>query len=85
MCAQVKDDQILLLIDAYDVLLFPSTHTIGRTFREHFSHPIVFSAERSMWPDVGLIPMYPDSTQRLLELGNPCDTLLATQAWTEVT
>lgn len=49
----------MVLIDAYDILLFPSFREIASRFLSHFHHPIVFSAERSLWPDQALAALYP--------------------------
>lgn len=47
---QIHEDDIVVLIDAYDVLLFPAARRIPRTIGV-FSTPIVFCAENGIYPE----------------------------------
>eukprot|EP00941_MAST-03F_sp_MAST-3F-sp1_P002206 g2206.t1 len=64
----VPDDTTVLVLDAFDVLLFPSGMGRGgiellRRYRA-FNKRIVFGAETGAWPDPGLAPMYPNQVGR---------------------
>jgi len=53
--AAVEDlpaDCPVLFTDAYDVLFTESGQAMRRKFEEHFSHPLIFSAECGCWPQV---------------------------------
>jgi len=51
---------VVMLVDAYDVLLSPSAAEVAVRFKSLFpDHPIVFAAERTLWPDAALEPAYP--------------------------
>ena len=55
-------DTVVAFVDGYDVLLSAAAKDLARRYTdpEHgFSHPIVFAAERSLWPDLGFRPLYP--------------------------
>ena len=57
---EVPDEALVVLIDAYDVLLGASAGSIGERFRAVYpKHGVVFAAERSLWPDAALEPAYP--------------------------
>jgi hypothetical protein len=56
---KVDPEQIVLAIDAYDVLLFPAAASSLLLERfVSFGRPIVFSAEARCWPDDGVKPMF---------------------------
>jgi len=54
------NDHIVLFTDSYDVVLLQNPQSILYKFRQ-FRSPIVFSAEKTCWPDQGLVLEYPYS------------------------
>lgn len=44
------DDDIVVLIDAYDVILFPAARRISQTLQT-FSTPVVFCSENGIYPE----------------------------------
>lgn len=61
--AALGPDDLVVLLDAYDVLLTPAAATIGDRFRAIEAgpggRPILFAAERSLWPDAAAESLYP--------------------------
>lgn len=53
-------DTIVMFTDSYDVVLLANPVDILRKFRD-FNTPIVFSAEKTCWPDPSLSDLYPES------------------------
>ena len=48
----VHDDDVVLLMDAYDVLVFPYIQHSARILAEESSAPILFCAERGVYPEI---------------------------------
>lgn len=59
---QLEDDDILVFIDGYDVVFTGAIEEALRRFNEEFSMDVVFSAEKSCWPDSGLANKYPNTS-----------------------
>ena len=59
---QLEDDDILVFIDGYDVVFTGAIEEALRRFNEEFSMDVVFSAEKSCWPDSGLANKYPTTS-----------------------
>lgn len=55
----VKSDDVVVLLDAYDVLLFPDARRIGSHLYEHSPAPIMFCAENGVYPEPASQYMYP--------------------------
>ncbi len=53
-------NHIVMFTDSYDVILLQNPQEIIRKFRE-FERTIVFSAEKTCWPDQSLVDEYPQS------------------------
>lgn len=64
------EDHIVMFTDSYDVVLCASPKEILQKFRS-FQSEIVFSTEKTCWPDESLIEKYPntDSDYRFLNSG----------------
>lgn len=60
----VSPMDLVLLVDAYDVLLSPAIKDLPRKF-EKFNRPIVLAAEHTLWPDSALEESYPSSPTEL--------------------
>jgi hypothetical protein len=56
--ATVFDDDVVVLLDAYDVLLFPAIGSIGARFKETAATPIVFCAENGVYPEAASALFY---------------------------
>ena len=58
---KLKPRDVVMLVDAYDVLLTPSAAHAARRFQKLFlpRAPIAFAAERTLWPDAALEAAYP--------------------------
>ena len=48
----IADDDVMVLIDAFDVAIFPSAANIGKTLSESPT-PIIFCAENGIYPEFG--------------------------------
>ena len=59
---ECRDDQIVMFVDAYDVILFDNIENIINKFLE-FNKPLVFSAEIYCWPDNDIAKYYPEETK----------------------
>ena len=59
---ECRDDQIVMFVDAYDVILFDNIENIINKFLE-FNKPLVFSAEIYCWPDNDIYKYYPEKTK----------------------
>lgn len=46
----ILDDDVIVFMDAYDVLLFPSVRNMARSFEDHPT-PIVFCSEHGLYPE----------------------------------
>lgn len=55
----VDDNDVVVLMDAYDVLLFPAARDFGETFQTVSPTPIVFCAESGIYPDFTVAGLYP--------------------------
>jgi len=68
---ELDDDDILVFVDGYDVVFTGAIESALEAFRNNFSEDVVFSAEKSCWPDSGLANSYPevDSEYRFLNSG----------------
>jgi GR25 family glycosyltransferase involved in LPS biosynthesis len=53
-------NHIVMFTDSYDVMLLQNPQVILSKFRD-FKRPIVFSAEKTCWPNASLIDEYPNS------------------------
>lgn len=51
---------MVCLVDAYDVLALPAAGELTERF-ERAGKPLLFAAERSLWPDEALQALYPDA------------------------
>ena len=47
----IHDNDLVVLIDAYDVLLLPHARQLGQRFQETAQHPIVFCVEHGIYPE----------------------------------
>jgi len=47
----IQDNDVIVMIDAYDVLLLPHARQIGRRFQQTAQHPIVFCTEHGIYPE----------------------------------
>lgn len=56
--SDINDDHVVVLIDAYDVLLFPSVRRIGKLLRRSRS-PIVACTEHGSHPEMSVSFLYP--------------------------
>lgn len=67
---KLADTDILLVIDAYDVIVLANEQEIKERFLM-FNSPIVFSTEKICWPDATLASQYPNtnSTYKYLNAG----------------
>lgn len=54
------EDTIVMFTDSYDVVLLANPVDILRKFRD-FGTPVVFSAEKTCWPDLTLSEKYPEA------------------------
>ncbi|GMH48302.1 hypothetical protein TL16_g00263 [Triparma laevis f. inornata] len=61
---KLDPEQIVLLADAYDVLLSPEIGKVVEIFEEKFDNKIIFGGELRCWPDASFEPLYPPSTSR---------------------
>jgi len=52
------DNDVVVLLDAYDVLLFPAVAQIGARFKETSATPIVFCAENGVYPEAASALFY---------------------------
>lgn len=68
---ELEDDDILVFVDGYDVVFTGAIEDALEAFNNDFPKDIVFSAEKSCWPDSGLADSYPkvDSEYRFLNSG----------------
>ena len=55
----LKSDDVVVLLDAYDVLLFLDARRIGSHLYEHSPAPIMFCAENGVYPEPASQFMYP--------------------------
>ena len=58
----------MCLVDAYDVLLSPAAAELGERFlalEKETGKPVLFAAERTLWPDAALEALYPPSQPTL--------------------
>ncbi len=55
----VSSDDVVVLLDAYDVLLFPDARRIGTHLYEHSATPIMFCAENGVYPEPSSQFLYP--------------------------
>ena len=58
----LRDDDIILFTDAYDVMIQSSLEEIKDLFINNFKKPIVFSAEASCYPDGSLSDKFPKTS-----------------------
>jgi len=54
----ISDDDIVVLIDAYDVLLFPAARRIGTYMQKKASTPIIFCVENGIYPEYASAALY---------------------------
>ena len=68
---ELEDDDILVFVDGYDVVFTGDIESALEAFNNDFPKDVVFSAEKSCWPDSGLANSYPkvDSEYRFLNSG----------------
>ena len=56
---RVKDSDIVMCVDAYDILFVADRMTLVHTFRD-IGKPIVISAEKGCWPDENVASFHPN-------------------------
>ena len=56
--AEISDDDVVVLMDAYDVLLFPAARRMGAALAESSDTPIVFCAENGVYPESASAGLY---------------------------
>jgi len=68
---ELDDDDILVFVDGYDVVFTANIERALEAFNDDFPKDVVFSAEKSCWPDSKLANSYPkvDSEYRFLNSG----------------
>ena len=59
---ECKDDQIVMFVDANDVIFYDNPENIKKKFLE-FNKNIVVSAEKYCWPDKEITEYYPEETK----------------------
>ena len=57
----LNEEQLVLFTDSYDVIMTTNEEEIIQKFNK-FNTPVVFSAERSCWPDTNLKSQYPKTS-----------------------
>jgi len=57
---ELDDDDTLVFIDGYDVVFTGPIEEALEAFKNDFQKDVVFSAEKSCWPDSGLANSYPE-------------------------
>ena len=59
---ECRDDQIVMFVDANDVIFYDNQENIKKKFLE-FNKNIVLSAEKYCWPDKEITEYYPEETK----------------------
>lgn len=62
--SRMESDQLVLLADAYDVLLSPELRKIVNVYEERWEGKILFGGEVRCWPDASFEPLYPPSSSQ---------------------
>ena len=47
----IADNDLVVMVDAYDVLLLPHARALGRRFQQSAQHPIIFCVEHGIYPE----------------------------------
>ena len=68
--SKMASDQLVLLADAYDVLLSPDLQQVVTTYHQNWEGKILFGGEVRCWPDASFELLYPPSTSQFRYLNS---------------
>lgn len=71
-CAGRHPEQLVMFLDAYDVLVVGPPDPVEALYREHYAGQIIFNAEKNCWPDAALADEYPPSDSPWCFLNSGC-------------